>query len=196
MGEKEELVYNNIADLDFDGEDYLFFPNEKEYIAQAFIPKRINIGARNQTISAIANQIRALNPDQSIEGFTNFIIRVNRSRCTVPLEDSEVLRIVNKILSMDFIEPIFNKPRRIVFNPKSKLTKGEKTAITNKFLGMLRSNQTKDDIKECLLSWDRDKLGKVTQKTLALVAKKNIKTIEKYYKEYKQLRDKINNNTS
>jgi len=192
-GEKYEIRYNKIADLDFNGKDYLFFPDEKLAIPEAYIPSVIRVGARNQILSAFAYQIRALNPDQPEEGFKQYIMRVNRSRCTEPLKENEVIRIVSKILKLEFLEPIYNSPRRIIFSPKSTLTNGEKSKMTNKYLGMLRSNKTKFKIKECLDNWNTLELGKVTQKKLALESGKNIKTIQKYYKEFVKERERINN---
>ena len=167
MGVTDKWQYNNIPDLDFGDSDYLFFPEEKETIAQAYLPfRKIEMGARNHIISIFAHQMRALNPEQPVERFKRFILNVNNSRCIEPMSDKEVLAIVAKAVSADIIEPIFNSPRRVIFNPKCKLSKSEKMKIVNKHLGELRIQKTKSEIKECLDNWNYDKLGRVTQKNL------------------------------
>lgn len=186
LGVNPKILYNNINDLDFGDSEYLFFPEEKEAIAQAFIPPRIYLGQRNQILSAIAFQIRALNPELPIEDYKRFILNINSSRCTEPLKENEVLGIASKVLNNESLEPIYNKPRRIIFNPNLNITNEKKRKITNKYLGQLRVKRTKFEIKECLENWDFDNLGKVTQKKLALETRKNIKTIEKYYKYFKE----------
>ena len=191
-GVKYKVVYDNIEDLSFGNKDYLFFPNEKKYTAKAFIPSSISNGSRNNTISMMAYQLRALNPDQPENEFKSFILSINSSRCSNPLSDAEVLKIVSKIIKSDISEPIFNEPRRIIYNPKSKLTKKERRTITNRYLGQLKCENTKSEIKLCLQNWDTNTHGKVTQKKLAKVSRKNIKTIEKYYKNFKLIIEGIN----
>tara|TARA_R100001369_G_scaffold10176_1_gene23158 strand:+ start:5250 stop:6509 length:1260 start_codon:yes stop_codon:yes gene_type:complete len=186
LGVNDKWQYNNISDLDFGDNDFLFFPDKKETIAQAYLPfRKIELGARNHIISVFAYQMRALNPEQPVERFVRYILNVNNARCYEPLGEKEVLAIVSKVLKEENSEPIYNKPRRIIFNPKCKLSKKEKMAICNKHLGLLRIQKTKSEIKECLDKWNFYKMGKVTQKKLAQVTGKNIKTIERYYKDFK-----------
>lgn len=193
VGVNRELVYNNIGDYEFGDKEYLFFPDEKEPFAEAFIPSTIPEGSRNQILSSFANQMRAFNPIYPKDKFINFILNVNRSRCTVPLKDEEVSNMVNKILEKENIEPIYNRSRRVLFNPKSTLTKNEKMDITNKLLGSLKIARTKFKIQDCLDSWDVEIQGKVTAQKLAKMAVRHINTIEKYYKEFKYQRTSINN---
>ncbi len=192
MGLKNSIKYDNISDIDFCGEDYIFFPDEKEMIAKAWIPKVIKVGTRNDIISTLAYQFRALNPILPFQTFRDFILSINRSRCEVPLHNSEVMRIIYKIDRMDILIPMLTTPRRIIFNPESTLTKKEKLCISNKLNGQRRSKETQKEIEDYLLNWDKDKLGKVTQVKLAKVANKNIKTIKRYYHLFKELRYKIN----
>ncbi|WP_298895744.1 BT4734/BF3469 family protein [uncultured Psychroserpens sp.] len=190
MGAKYEVNYDNIGDIDFGGKDYIFFPDEKELIAKAWIPKLIAVGSRNEILSSIAFQFRALNPDLTFENFENFIYRINKSRCEVPLEDAEVFKIVCKIEKTDILIPMLNTPRRIVFNPESNLTRKEKIEITNKYLGKLRSQKTLKELEGFVNKWDYEENGKVSQRKLAKVSGKNIKTIERHYKEIQRITKK------
>ncbi|MFK2818991.1 hypothetical protein U0L90_02590 [Flavobacteriaceae sp. LMIT009] len=191
-GVNKEWNYNNINDFDFKGRPYLFFPQDKAPFAVAFIPKNIPIGSRNQILSALAYQMRALNPNKLEKEFIQFMLNINSSRCEKPLEDTEVMSISKKILKLKEINPIFNKKRRVLFNPDFNLTKGEKIRTANKLLGSIKSKKTKTEIESCLNNWNFKNYGKVTQKKLARVSKKNIKTIEKYYKFFKDDVQSIN----
>jgi len=184
-GVKYGLSYNSIDDIDFEGEDYLFFPDEKELVSKLYIPAVIEIGARNTILSSIAVMCRGLNPKQSFEDFHSFISRVNRSRCVEPLKESEIFSITKKLENSDLVEPPLNSARRIIFNPKKGLTAKEKRTISCRKIAKLRVKKTIEYLKQIVLSWDSKKHGKITQKKLAEVANKNIKTIEKYYKNFK-----------
>lgn len=56
----------------------------------------------------------------------------------------------------------------------------------------MRTNNTKNLIKKAIDGWDVEKQGKVTQKKLAEVSGKNIKTINKYYRLFKEIINGIN----
>ncbi len=185
LGEKAELRYDNINELDFKGKDYLVFPDEKTWIATAYIPKSIGVGRRNSILSSFSWQMRALNPHLSNKRFIKLIEAINSSCCLEPLGKKEVSEIASKALAIEDIKPILNTPRRIIFNPKCTLTNSEKRRIVNKITGTIRSKQTEKELKDIVQNWDKKLLGKITQKKLAEIASKNIKTIEKYYKHLK-----------
>ncbi len=191
-GVKSIINYDNIDDYDFGDEEYIFFPDEKELIAKAWIPKTIPKGSRNEKLSSIAYQFRALNPHLSHDELLKLTININHSRCNPPISDEEVQSIVKTSKEGEHFDPILNAPRRVIFNPKSTLTANEKRAITNKLTGKLRSEKTKSDIKACLLNWDVSKQGKVTQTKLAKATPKNIKTIERYYRLFREEISRIN----
>lgn len=189
-----KLRFNNIREYDFNDKDYLYFKNEKTSIASVFIPKKIRKGERNNIISAIAHQIKALNPCIKYDDFYTLITSINYRHCKPILDDSEAERIINKTLKIKELEPILNTKRRFIFNPERCLTHKEKMTLISPVMGKRRSDKTKTEIKKTLENWDIYKNGKVTQKSLQKTTGKNIKTIEKYYYLFKDLRIQINNN--
>ncbi|WP_299363467.1 BT4734/BF3469 family protein [Winogradskyella sp.] len=187
LGENNNWLYDNFADFDFGGKEYLFFPEKKILTALAYIPSYIPIGNRNQILSALAYQMKALNPNKSNKELLRLIYSINNSRCEEPLKEREVLRILSKVFENKEITPILNRERRVIFNPKSNLTSLEKKTITNRLMGQLKQKKTIEEINDCIHNWNVNELGKITQKKLAKVSEKNIKTIEKYYKNFHEL---------
>jgi len=193
IGNNNNINYNSLSSIDFKGKDYIFFEDEKEPFAKAWIPKIIPVGKRNEILFTIAYQFKALNPLLPDDKFRNFILNINSSRCIEPLTKKEVVSIVKKIEGNDNITPNLNNPRRIVFNSNCKLTANEKRAKTNKLNGKRRTKKTMLEIEDCLNNWDIETQGKVTQNKLAEATNRSIKTIERYYKEFEQLKNRINN---
>lgn len=185
VGEKDKINYDNICDLDFDDNDYLFYPKEKVLISKAWIPFKIKIGSRNNILGSIAHQFKVLNPELSFESFSRFIKNINSSRCEEPLKLKELSIIIDKTFNSPNLELINNWERRIIFNPNSSLSKSEKIKIRNALIGGLRSKKTFEELKAIVLNWNYAKQGKITQKKLAEVSGRNIKTIEKYYPQLK-----------
>lgn len=186
--EMGELKFNSIHTYDFKGKPYIFFEDEKELIATVYIPNIIEQGNRNNIISTIAFQTKALNPNISMEELLALVKNINNKRCFPPLQEREIINIVRKVHQSERKEPQLNKERRIIFNPEKKLSRKQKAKHTNTLIGKQRSNRTINEIREFIDNWDVHTMGKITQTSLAKAIPKNIKTIEKYYHHFK---DKI-----
>jgi len=185
IGENDKINYDNIQDLDFEGKEYIFFPDEKVWVAKAWIPQNIPVGSRNELLSSIAHQFRALNPKLSPDSFKTFVHRINLSRCEIPLESSEVNSILRKIANNKKLTPLLTTPRRIVFSKESSLSAKEKRVLTNKLNGARRRRKTLKLLTEYVRNWDYEKSGKITQKKLASISGMSVKTIENYYSKLK-----------
>jgi hypothetical protein len=194
VGVFPKLRFNNIDDYDFNGKDYLYFENDKEEIAEVFIPKRIEKGGRNTILSAIANQIKALNPLADFDDYNRLLISINLKHCKPSLKDNEVSALIYRNFKNKESIFILNKSKRFLFNPKSNLSKKEKTHITAPIMGQRKSSTTLEEIRDVLKKWDIKEQGKVTIKSLITKTGKCKNTIEKYYKNFKDLRTEINNN--
>ena len=188
-----KLKFNNIDNYDFKGNNYLYFENDKEEIAEVFIPKTITNGNRNNIISSIANQIRSLNLEILYNDFERLIRSINFKHCAKPLENEEVDSIIDKIYNNKDCKPVLNKQRRFLFNPDKKLTFKEKMRIISPIMGERKSNKSIEEIREIMNNWNIFENGKLTQRSLQKATGKNIKTIEKYYHLFKDLRAQINN---
>ena len=186
-GEKETIQYDNLHEIDFEGQDYLVFPDEKYEAAKAYIPKRINSGNRNQTLFTIGLQFKALNPNISPNYLYKKLHGINSICCHPPLPENEVNRIISNIVELQSPEPFPNYPRRVIFNPEANLSLHEKRKIVNGVTGAIKSQKTLASLACAVLYWDYWIHGRVTQKKLQKVTGRNIKTIEKYYKELKDI---------
>ncbi|WP_312764480.1 BT4734/BF3469 family protein [Epilithonimonas sp.] len=184
LGEKY-LRFNNIDEYDFNGEEYIVFYDEKEFISEVVIPRAISHGARNHHINAIAYQIKALQPDISYNNLLHFMLLINKRRCYPHLQENEIIKIVKSIDKLENVSPMLNKERRVLFNPIFKLDRKQKSKVTNEITGKIRKEKTKMKMKKSIDSWEFQTLGKITQVKLANQTGLNIKTIEKYYKEFK-----------
>lgn len=183
----DKVKYDNLDLIDFDGEPYIFFPDEKEMTAKLWIPQEIKKGSRNETLASIAYQFRALNPTMSYEAFESFILKVNSSRCKPPLDEEEVFPIIRRIDKTDILNPLLNKPRRIIFNPDFNFTKKEKIEISNRLNGERKSEKTREKINMVLKNWDFDKNGKVTQKKIAELSGTSPSTVKRHLNKIKSL---------
>ena len=100
---------------------------------------------------------------------------------------SELIKVIRNVWELDEIDPILNVGRRVIFNPKADLSRSEQQKIVNGVTGRLRREKTLKELVKAVLYWDYWIYGRVTQKKLKAVTGKNIKTIEKYYKELKDI---------
>ena len=192
MGEIDEIRYDNLDLIDFEGRDYIEFLEDKYLTAKLVIPYKIIESSRNNQLSAIAYQLRALNPNFSKERILGFIKAINLSRCSVPLKEKEINTIVNKVMKPKYIEPILNSPRLIIFNRESELSLKERRILTNRAIGKSRRLKTLKELKNVVSDWNIYELGRITQSKLAKVSNRNIKTIQQYYKELRPLIKEIN----
>lgn len=192
MVENNKLRFNNISDYDFKNDDYIVFWEQKKEISEVYIPRFIPEGKRESILSTIAYQFKALNERISEKELLHFISSINQKRCFPPLEDEEIEKIVMQKMKLSDIEPILNKERRVIFSPESELNRLEKITITNKVLGELKCEKSRNRIKQCIENWDFESLGKITQLKLIEVSGLCKNTIEKYYKEFKFLINGMN----
>lgn len=187
LGDAPSWRYDNTGDLDFKGKEYLEFPVEKEKIADVYFPKNIRDGQRTNLLFAKGAQLRALNPSQSPDRFAQYMLGINQSCCNPPLEETKINKIIKGILKIDDPTPIPNKERRIIFRPGCNLSLPEKRSRVNRLTGALRSKKTCARLANEVYWWDYQEHGRLTQKKLAAVTGRNIKTIEKYYKDIKDI---------
>jgi len=92
-------------------------------------------------------------------------------------------------MSIEGVEPLYIKPRRILFSPKSKLTKVEKITTTNKLNGKRRSSITQDKIKKVIKNWNKKEDGKITNSAIATKLGINRVTVGRQLKKMKADKD-------
>lgn len=185
MGKKREVRYNNTSDYDFKNKPYIYFPDNKEKIAEVFVPWLISEGSRNSILFFYGLQLRKLNPWVTPKVIENHLDSINIKRCVPPLDIMEIKKIRNNIMKSDISKLDYNKERRIIFNPEFELSRKEKLTIVNQKTGDQKRKKTYNELKELVLRWDFHKYGKITGIKLKAVSGKNKKTVYKYLKELK-----------
>lgn len=161
-----KIRYSTINEYDFKGEDYIFFPDEKEEFYQVNTPFKITEGKRNQILYSMGCQYRGLNKFINYKELNIYLNSLNDINCEPKLNPSEIHQITKSIMSIKDIEPLFNTPRRILFNPDSDLLKKEKISISSKLNGARRSKITQDKIKDTIDNWEKED-GKISMIAIA-----------------------------
>lgn len=161
-----KIRYNTIDEYDFKGEDYIFYPDEKENFYQINTPRKITEGRRNQVLYSMGCQYRGLNNFIDYKELHRYLSNVNKNKCDPKLSPREIHQITKSIMSIKDIEPLYSTPRRILFSPYSGLSKKEKITISSKLNGERRSKITQDAIKDTIDNWKKED-GKISKSAIA-----------------------------
>jgi len=145
-----------------------------------------------------------LNPTFTKEKYISILNSANITRCEKPLEYKEIVSIINTLCKYNEegkLEPLYRpKKRSIVFRPEAKLDYDAKMAIVHKERVKKYANDSKEKIRSILETWDFEAYGLISQRNIAKNFNINIKTVEKYYSEFKQdiqemnMAEKLTNN--
>jgi hypothetical protein len=181
--------YDNIDDYFIDNDyQYIVFSGDKEKICDPYIPKRVEKGNRNQYLFIYLSQILALNPNMNKPYLIAMADNINLNVMKPKLVDNEILKIVNSLFKMkgsNELKIYLNKERRIIFNPKLRMSFQDKMKIVNKELGSIASEKTTQKIYECIEMWDFQFEGKITQRKVADLTELHLSTIKRYWHNFK-----------
>ena len=130
--------------------------------------------------------MKGLNPDIDKNTTNQYLQSINIAKFTPPLSETEVNNIINSVFRIEKIELYPNEFRRFIYNPDYDLSSTEKRVQNMKILNKDRVDKTKMEITFFIDNWNYEEFGKITQSKLIQVSKKNKKTIEKYYPEFRQ----------
>ncbi|GAA4282288.1 BT4734/BF3469 family protein [Gaetbulibacter aestuarii] len=187
----KDIRYDNLdmllPKIDFDGE-VLYDFKEKINFSKVKIPfKVIENGSRNNILSSIAYQIRALNPFMECDYLSRIMHKINKDKCIEPLQSSEINGMIRSIMNVELedLKPIINASRRFIYNEDYDIPLKEKRSLTMTAINADRVKNSKQKIEKAIEEWNFETDGKITQKSLATATEMNKKTIEKYYPLYK-----------
>ncbi|WP_294961761.1 hypothetical protein [uncultured Flavobacterium sp.] len=187
FSKSNHIRFNNISDYFTDIEDDYIMFEEKEKLCIPFIPKVITKGKRNSTVFFLLSQYALLNP--TVDGaFLRAWADIVNQHCPEKLSSSELVSIINSVLKKreeGTLEPYFNKERRIIFNPKSKLTTNQKQKTTAVLLGKMKTDKTQQTINDCIENWNYEIDGKIDQKKISSKINKSIATIKRNWFPFK-----------
>jgi hypothetical protein len=150
-----------------------------------FIPmKKIDTG-RNNFLLAYCNNFICLNPRLNKECVLTIMDNVNKRACIEPVEIKQLKRIVDSVYTyheMGTLNPKFSKkPRKIIFNNKSTLTKNDKLEICRKEIARKKSDDSMSKLFKIFKQWDFEKLGCIRQRKVYNNFPISKKTVEKYW---------------
>lgn len=185
-----KLKTNNIDDIcrtiDFDGELLKDFKDDKIGIVNLKTPyKTVEEGSRNSVLNSLCYTLRGLNMDAPKEIIYKYLQSVNINKFRPQLTEEEVLAVVDSVYRLERIDLKPNEFRRFLYNPDYNLTTTEKRSNSLKQINKVKSEKVFAELENIIDNWDVS-LGKITQTKLAEVSKKNIKTVEKHYKNLKE----------
>lgn len=193
----DKIRFNNIDDY-FEGTDgdYIVF-DEKKNLCIPYIPKRIEVGQRNRTMFGVLSQYALLNPTMENGFFIKCANEIN-SHFTQKYDEEKIKSIVGGVIKKrkeGTLELYFNKERRMIFNPKSKLTVKEKQKTTAVLMGKMKTDKTQQAINDCIEDWNFEADGKITQENIALKINKSLATIKRNWSPFKELVSELNNSS-
>lgn len=191
-----KVRFNNIDEYflnEYENETFRVF-EEKVNICDPFIPKVIPMGKRNSTLFFLLSQYKVLNPYLSNAFFEAIANTINgKMRPNLPPNEvKKTLVSVMKSFKENSLKLHLNSERRILFNPKYKISFKEKMKIVNTEMGKLKSSKTQEHIYLIIENWDFDELGKITQKKVEKLSKYSIATIKRYWSNFKDYVKELN----
>ncbi|WP_316797300.1 hypothetical protein [Pedobacter agri] len=194
MGTKSNTIkYNSLSDVKLEN-PYLVNWDGIEEIKCTIPMKKLKDGRKRSLVAYTANYLY-LNQNLPFENVLATISKVNKLMCLIPLPQKIVYGIVNSIFQQKIenrLKPI-TSIRKIVFSKDSGYNKEDKLAICRKVLAEKTVKNSKEKIYLFIEEWDFGLNKKITVRKLAEVSKMNFKTIAKYYPEFKDLIQSLNN---
>jgi hypothetical protein len=188
------IRYDNLDSINLTT-DYMVNWDGYDYI-KCFIPMKKVMVNRNNFLLSYCNNLVYLNPWISAERTIQLLDNVNQFACAVPVDEGQIRRVVSSIFRYQQegkLSPIyFNKRRKIVFDKKSKLTREEKLEICRIELAMKRTSDSRQKMYNLLEGWNFDEHGKITQRKLYMNCPISKKTVEKYWHEFKDFVNTLN----
>ena len=189
--DNKKIRYNNIEDYfteKYKGEKYRVLEDDEQMIATIYIPWYSKVGNRNNNMYTFGCQVIGLNPGLIHRRFMGLMNYAN-SKLQLPLGYKEIDGIIKSIWKKYLAGEVtlyLNKKRRILFNPEFNLSGGERRKLTNKVLGKIKSDKTKQSIYDCVEKWDFDGDGKITAKAISIKINKSEGTVKRYWKHFKE----------
>lgn len=183
------IRFDNLDEIEIIGK-YAFNWNGWQYV-RCWLPynKKIKAGNRNKSLISYCNNLVWLNPHLTDSGAFAILNKVNPQMCEEPLPVSQVKSIVSSIFKykeQGSLNPIYNrKPRKIIFAPHTGLSAKQKLAICRDLLIDKKQNDSLQKIDSTIESWDFGN-GKITIRAVAKTASMSLKTVTKYWSEFKE----------
>lgn len=192
---RRTVRFNNLDDYQTDG-DYVVNWEGMDYIC-CWLPyqkKHIN---RNATLLSYTGNLVYLNPWIPEQRLYDIISSVNERAFINPVSSEQLRRVIKSVRTYQqqgTLKPVYyKKPRKIIFNKHSGLSATDKMEIA---ISLNAEKKTQDSINKLysiLEAWDFDQYGLISVRNIAKHHPISKKTVAKYYKNFKQYIEDLNN---
>lgn len=155
-------------------------------VISLYLPSEINVGKRKHTLLSFCNNLVLLNPAKTEEEVFHHIMGRNENRCTKPLSGNEVMGIVKSIFrykEQGTLAPKELKSRKILFGKNCGMDKQDKMSFAAHQVAEWKKNKTKTKIYDAIVHSE----SKVTQSSVQKVTGISLRTVKRYWAEYKEL---------
>jgi hypothetical protein len=186
-------VHSVISQDEFDGKQYLYFEDGKEYcdifIANAEIPS----GRRRISLLSISSKLIYLNPGHQKKQIKEYILSINEAYCKPPMPDRDVDSHFNFLWEQyesNLLQVAIRK-RYLWFNPKVHMDKSDRGRVCQKVSATRRKENTK---KKVLIGYWKmvDESIEIDYTNLADASSVNNRTIRRRKDEFQHLIDNQN----
>lgn len=181
--------YHNLAD--FVSEDGCVINRAGIRVIMCYLPATIPEGKRKQTLLAFGRNLICLNPDKTQDEVLFHLIDKNNKRCTPPLATAEVAGIVKSLFKYKnngTLKPAYTT-RKIIYGPKNRTDRHDKMSIGAKLAAECKKEKSLQTIYETI---ERYVEGKITAKRVAVDTGLSLRTVEKYWHEFKPYVQELN----
>lgn len=197
-----KIIYNNIEQIFKDNseanEPYLVNMETGYDFINCYIPvNKVKDGYRYKSVLSYTTNYVYINPSLTKESVLNTISNVNNVMCEHPMDYKQVIKIVNSVYKQKedgVLVPIYSdKKRNIVFNEYCGYATNEKKEIVLTLVNEHRVEKTKQKLYDIIENWDFYTYGKISQSKIIKNHPISKKSVEKYYKEYIDYINDLNN---
>ena len=197
-GAKQTIRYDNLNEVDIaSGERYVVNWEGISYI-KCFIPIRKLSDKRKRFLLSYTTNLMYLNPWLNYEKALLVLKNVNGIAFTEPLPIERLqstLASVMKQLKEGKLNPIYyHKKRKIIFQQTEKFFKDEKRDIALTEIAIMKTNRSLSKLETIITNWNFHLHGKITTRSIKQNFPISKKTVDKYYKHFKQQIEDKNQN--
>ncbi len=190
----QSIRFDNLNEIEIPA-DYIVNWEGYEYI-RCFMPIKKISKNRNNFLLSYCNNLVYLNDWISKEKTIEILNAVNKQACIEPVDYRHIERVVDSIHKYKedgTLAPIYYwKKRKIVFDKTVKLTREDKLDICHKENAIHKTALSREKLYGILEGWDFGLHGCISQRKVYGNFAISKKTVEKYWKEFKDYVDNVN----
>ena len=188
-----KLRFDDLDKVEVTG-DYIVNWEGIEWV-KCWIPIHKQDKNRNALLLSYCNNLVWLNAHITKDRALKVLKSVNEIAFRSPVSQDQLCKVIDSIFKYKedgTLKPIyFKKKRKIVFNKNTGLTKEDKLDICRQELTKKHIDTSKNRLYQILEKWDLIN-GKASIRNVANNSNMNVKTVAKYWPEFKEYIEQIN----